>query len=80
MPEQYDRLIEGSRLIHFRLLVQSLDAPSDFDRFVSGYRLTQTALLGGPLLYTCLFFLCLPSDDNDLFHLIRCYVARRLPR
>ena len=44
----YDRLIGGSRLIHFRLRVQSPDAPSDFTRLISGYRLTQTALWWDP--------------------------------
>ena len=53
MPEQDDRLIEGSRLVHSRLCVQYLNipvAPSVFDRLIpaSGYRHTQTALLGDP--------------------------------
>ena len=49
MPEQRDRVIGGSRRIHSRLFeCFSLVAPSSFDRLVSGYRLTQSALLGDP--------------------------------
>ena len=46
MPEKCGRLIEGTRLIHFRLRVQFLGlATRIFARFVSGYRLIE-----GPLL------------------------------
>ena len=41
MPEQHDRLIGGSRLLHSRLRVHNsllIVAPSDFDRLMSGYR------------------------------------------
>ena len=46
MPAQYDRIIGGSRLLHSGYECYSPEAPSDFDRLVSGYR-----LIGGPLLY-----------------------------
>ena len=52
MPEEYDRLIEGNRLIHSDYESNPLVAPSDFDRVIEGYLLTQTALLGDPCCTT----------------------------
>ena len=46
--EQYDRLIEGSPLFIPGYECNSLVVPSDLDRLLEEYRLTQTALLGNP--------------------------------
>ena len=47
MPEQYNRLIGGGRLVKGYECNSSV-APTLFDRLISGYRRTQTALLGDP--------------------------------
>ena len=46
MPEQYDRLIEGSRLMQSRICAQLPTSAARLNRLVEAYRLTQTALLG----------------------------------
>ena len=48
MPQQYDRLAGEAAQFAPGCECSSPVAPSDFDRLVSGYRLTQTALLGQP--------------------------------
>ena len=48
MPEEHDRLIGEVALFIPGYECNSAVAPSDFDRLVSGYRLTQTALLRNP--------------------------------
>ena len=60
-------------------------APSDFDRLVSGYRLTQTALLGDSWCYrfglwfsdVFFFFTCVGVIDVEVYAVLR--IATMLP-